>query len=558
MKRSIMLSVILCFTCFSSFLFLMFAQSESTFDAGVRQYIQANKNRQINQKLERDDLLIAYEIFKNLVPHSDNKALVMGYVVYLRLQTCPQSPQIPRIFFQQEAIEKFVEEEYPDQFPTIEKMNNIFSSNDITKEDKRFLLETLKSIAENSKLRAKQFYNEAVHYRGEYKYEAAINLLKRSQELWDFRETRELIEEYNGLLEKSIKIRADYDALIKGKDFQKALGLLNEAKGILSDDEIKSMENNARTLCDVYLKDKAEKLYSEAEAFFEKRNLEIARDKCAESLKINRTEKAEMLMDEISKRLKKVAFFINLGSTGTIKPRDMYYTGGNSFAGGVTSDRNTMVSNGFNMSASFGGGFIYLFSQSNGLMISISSIKHGWKFNTDYNFSCTFSNGVNRTFEATLTDNAESSLTPINIDFLLVSTIFKDLNFFLEAGPTIYLANVNLYGRIGGGGIWPDQNVIYDDCFPLQYSILKNGLGGIGGNLGGGLEYRLPPVGIFINFEYYLFPSKKYDWKLINQGYRGLKWNLPLGSPSVLYLPKYEMKINFSTFKVNLGVRYYL
>lgn len=560
MRRRMIMIVILWFTCFNLILLQMPAQSENTFDAGVKQYIQANRNRQINQKLERDDLLIAYEIFKNLVPDSDNRALVMSYVVFLRLQSCPQSAQIPRTFFQPEAIDKFVKKEYPDQFPTIEKMNNIFSSKDITREDKRLLLENLKSVAEKCKQRAKEFFDEAVQYRWKYEYETAIDKLRQSQELWDLPETGGLIEEYNGLLEKSIKIRADYDAQIKWKNFQEAIDLLNDAKGILSDDELKSMENNARTLRDIYLKDKAEKLYSEAEAFYEKRDLQSARDKCAESLKINRTEKAEMLMKEISKRLKKFAFFINLGSTGAIKPGDMNYSGGNRFNDGVISDRNTIVNRGVNMPASFGGGFIYLFSRSNGIMFSVSSIKHSWKFDTDYNFACAFSNGVNRSFQAAMTDDAESSLTPINIDFVVVSPLFKDLNIFLQVGPTIYFANVNFNARIGMGGIWPftDQNAVYDECFPIRYSIKESGFGGIGGNIGGGLEYRLPPVGIFLGFEYYLFPYKKYEWEMIDQGYRGLKWDLTLGSPSVLYPTEYKMKINFSTFKVNVGVRYYL
>lgn len=541
----------------SSYLFVpqLCAQGEVSFDTGIKEYNEANKwKKNGEERLERDRLSKAYDVFNSLVSDSDDRAVIMGFTIFLRLRSF-QLPQISS-FSQPGDINKYVRKEYGEKYPTIETMT-IFSSNEITKTDKKLLVEELNKIAGDCIKKAKDLNDEARQYTLNFEYDKAVDKLKESLKNWDLPETAELLENTNELLTKCIELRADYNAYINQRMFPEVFKLLEIARGILPADEITSLKKEAEKVQSIDVAENAEKSYESAFKLFDMRKLEQALIYIDDSIASIPQEKAVNLRKEIKKRLKKVAFFLDFGTPGAIKPGDMNYSSGNSFQHGHTLDRNAIVSSGFKKSISVGGGFLYLFSRTKGIIFSVSSIKHKWNFNTDYEFSCTFSNGANRSAQNTLSDNAESSIIPISVDFISVSPLFKDLNFFLQAGPSIYLADVNLYARIGSGAIWPFPNAIYDECFPFQYSIIKSGIGGIGGNIGGGLEYRLPPVGLFVKFEYYLFPSKKYDWKLIDQSYQGLNWGLPLGSPSGLYLPEYEMKINFSTFKFNVGVRYY-
>jgi len=553
MRRSLILILIIGFV--SSYLFVpqLCAQDKSPFEIGMEDYENANiwGGRHNDEKLESTYLLKAYDVFINLVSDSDDRALIMSYTVFLRLRPF-QLPQISS--FSQPgaiAINKYVKKEFDQKYPTIEKID--FSSSDIAKADKKLLVEELNNIALSFIEKAKILIEDAKKSQSNCKYDEAAFKLDKSLENWAFPETAELLKANNDLLTKCIDLRERYKNLIDGNKFDEVVDLLENAKGILCDDEITSLKKKAEEK----KKKQADESYEKALKFYKMIKLEEALSCVKKSLELLPQDKATKLKKKIEMRLKRVAFFLDFGAPSAVKPVNMNYSVGNSYNSGQTLNRNAMVSSGFKKSISIGGGFLCLFSRTNGIIFSVSSIQHKWSFDTDYNFSCMFSNGVNRYTQKILTDKAESSITPISVDFIFVLPLFKDLNFSLQVGPAIYFADVNLYARIGYGSIWPEQDAIYDDCFSLQYSIIKNGLGGIGGNIGGGLEYRLPPIGLFVNFEYYLFPLKKYHWKSIDQRYLGLNWGLPLGSPLDLDLPEYEMKINFSTFKFSLGCRYY-
>lgn len=557
MKKSFFLIVIIGFIFFDLFLLQMTAESENTFEKGIKAYNLANmKKRSGEPKGELDFLLKSYGIFKDLASDSDYKPLIMGFVVYQRFQS-PQiqglsrdlTEKIPETFFQPAAIEEYVKKEYGEQFPTLEKMG-FWASNDITKLDKKLLLEELNKIAEKNRQRAETLLEEARVYKQTAKYQQAVKKLEQSQEIWNLPEVPVLLAECSELETKSRKYRADYEELIAQKRYSEALEGIRKTSGVLPDEEIASKEDEINTLWSNYL-------FNRAEMSYEKRDLPTALDLVNQSIRIKNTAKAGNLKKDIRKRMKTSAIFVDIGFPGDSK-NTMDYEDITSSSNVEIRDTNHIDSSDFDKGTSIGAGFIYLFSPSYGIMVSFSSIKQKCKFHTDYTFYRKWPSGNSYSDQGTMSENANASIKLINVDLLYSKNISNDLYFNLYAGPTVYFSNIDLYAGIGYGGVWWHQGYLRSDWFPFKYNISESNTG-IGGNIGGGLEYRIPPFGVFVDFQYYLLLSSEYDWKLVSQQYDGVFGYFYVDNPEsqLSYIPDYKMKLNLSTYKINVGFRFY-
>ena len=551
MKRRLCF-IIVGFVCLGVLYFQVNAETETLFENGVRNYkLSVMKRDSGDLEGEKDFLQKAYDIFKDQISANDHRPLIMAYVIFLRLR----SLSIQESFFLQQAIEEYVKEEFDTQFPTIEKIT-IFSYNNTTGADKKLLFEELNNIADRNRQKAQSLVEEAKNFMREFNYPEAINKLEQSLTTWILPEASELSEKCKRLEDKSRQIREDYNSAIARKNYQGAIDILeSQAVGVLSDDEITSKKENARTLWSM-------DLYEKAREYFNKRDLDMALKYVNESLEIKYSRNAEKLKSEIKKRHKKFALFFDYGNPRNFKINPMSYARTRNIPNvAEVKDENEIVANSFDKSSSFGAGFIYLFSRQSGIWFSVSSMKQDWKFNTGYYFYWRWLNGTSASSRNTMVHDAKSSLTLISLDYLAHLNVFSDLYINLYVGPTVYSSNADLYAGIGFGGVWWDQNhtILYPEWFPFIYHYNEGGFG-FGGNIGGGLEYKFPPFSIFMEFQYYLLQNLKGDWQLVNQRYNGGFGYFYVSDPlsQLSNLPTYEVKVNFSTYKITLGARFYL
>lgn len=508
MRRSHTLIVVLGFLFFNVLSLQVIAESEVSFKNGIENYENSIKKRDANEEKEEIEYLKkSYKIFNDMIPDTDYRSVIMSYLIYLRFQTL----KVEMPFLNQDRVEQYVKDEFDKNFPTLEKIE-ILSYNETTKSDKGKLLIELFNIAAEKKEKADSLFEKALSEQDNNNKKA---LLEEALNIWYITEAAELLNK----IKKEEK--DEFEAGIESK-----------------------------------------KKYDEAKKYYKKRNLDNALNSVNDSIRFNPTPEAEELRKKIIKRMEKFAFFLDSGNPENFKIGSMkYHWEGNSTNFAKVVDENDIEARTFSKSSSVGAGFIYLFSRSSGIRVSVSSIKQNWKFNTNYFSSWTWLwKDQSESSRNTMSQDASGSLKLISIDYLLHKNIFSDIYLNLYAGPTFYISDLDLFAGIGYAGAWenPNDNKLYPEWFPFKYQNNTGGFG-IGGNMGGGLEYKYPPFSIFIEIQYYLLASQKGYWELINQRYEGGRGNFSIDGPLIFpNLPQYEMKINFSTYKISMGARIYL
>ncbi len=550
MRKGFLLMIVLGFFILEPLALQVSAAAQDPFAKGAQLYKLAVKKRDAKDEVAEKELLRqSYNLFLNLHTNKNDKPLVMSYLVYLRLQ----SLQVTISSFPQSEIEEFVKTEYKVQFPTIDKID-ILSLNETTRADKKLLKDELKKIAEKFLQAARILVGEARKEIEKGNYPNALDKLNASRKIWPLAETSVLMAECRRLESKTKQCLDDFNAAMAAKMYPKALNILkNQAAGVLSTEEIVIQENNVKVLWSA-------DLYNQANDKYRKRDLTATLALIEDSMKVKYTEKAKSLWENILKRQRKFAFFMDVGGSGNFKISEMnYYKTYHIPIVAYVTNENTITGTNFKKETSFGIGFIYMFSPSSGIRASVSSIRQNWTFDTNYYFYWKWLDGTSETRRNSMSESGKGTLVLISIDYLFQKNITHDLYLNLYAGPTVHYSKVDLFTGIGFGGIWFHKlnQLYYPEWFSFKYHNNDVGLG-VGGNIGGGLEYKFPPLSVFLECQYYLIPSKKRNWELINRPYVGGFGIFDVGEPlSLPNLPEYEMKINFSTFKIVAGVRIY-
>ncbi len=565
MRKGIYVMIVLGIILFDFLSLHLGAEGEDFFMKGVGYYKLATAKKSKNDKAGELGLLkSSYEMFQKVISVGDYKPLIMSYSVYLRIQvlqdelSLSQEQQLAISFSPEnlQGIEGYVKGEY-DSFPLIGELDAFFKKENI-QWDKTPLLAQLQKIAEAFQLKAKALILEAEWEKKKFNYQLGIEKLEQSKAIWALPEADVLLNECRLLDNKSKQCRVNYENAISANMFQMAFDILNTmATGVLSPDEIGVKRNKVEKLCSEYS-------YTRAVEKYKKRDLEAALKFVDDCLRYDGANaEAQKLKQDIRKRQKKFAFFFDSGSVGTFKLSDMNYNRNISTTNQVKgTNQNSLSGTNFKKSISLDVGFLYMFpkSSSSGIRASLSSIKQNWKYGTNFIFNWVWSDGRSRSQSGTMSEDAKASLTLINIDYVFQKNLVNDLYVNLYAGPTFYLSKVDLYSGIGFGDVWyhQDNKLYYGEWYPLKYHNNENS-GGVGGNIGGGLEYKWPPFSAFLEFQYYLIPSKTGNWEVINQAYQGGLDHFAINNLSQLglNLPDYKFEVNFSAFKIVAGARIY-
>jgi tetratricopeptide (TPR) repeat protein len=507
------------FTILNLLCISILSEEKNDFELGIRSYMRANsKHNDSDFEGEILRLIESYEIFNNSAPFGDDDALVMSYAIFLRLQnektrSLPEElrKKIPGKFINFTDIKKIVKREF-DNFPTVNNINAFKvnpNENQLPIQDKERLLESLNKIASQEIKKATKIFNEARRLIKKGEYRSALTLLNEANEIWELEgipasrnEIDELIKEGQSANTLYVKSQRFY----KMGDFRKALYLINE------------------------------------------------------SLEKKVTAEAKKLKRNINKRLSNIAIFINIGGFGKFDKTYNYEYSGNSRSNvAEVTDINILDMQSVGKNAPLNWGIIIPFSKFSpfGIMFSSTSVKYDWLFATDYTARWKWLNGQGVSATGSALENANASATFYNVNF----SVSKPVNDFLVlnayVGPTIFSSKMDLSAGLGFAGTWDWEGRPYREWFPFIYRIDESKTG-FGANFGGGFELKFPPVGIFIDFQYYLVMSPKSTWRLVPQLYDGGIGNFYVDQPQNLSnLPKYDIKLNFSTYKINMGVKFY-
>lgn len=553
MRKAFILLLILVLFGFSVLRAEQVFEPNGVFEKGFHYYLLSVKSRLANNpKGEMHYLTEAFDVFQEMLLSSaatDNKSLLMSWVIYTRLQILRVTFPFPY----QSALENYVKSEYKDQFVTLEKIDAL-TSNATTRSDKKRALEELRRMAERFQQAARVLLVQAWEEKAKLNYREAVAKLQLSLNTWYLLETQNVLTECLQLVLKSEQCQNAYTDAITNKAYAQALDILKkQAPNVWSAEDIETKENNIKRLW-------SSNLYNLAEENLEKRKLQTARRLIDESLLVCFTEKANTLKKKIQIRQRKRAFFMDMGYPGNFNITETNYSRTITIpvVAEVTNE-NTITSADYSKNTSYEMGLLYLLTPVSGFRASITSIREYWKMNTDYAFLWKWLDATSVSSRNSMSENARCTALLISLDYFYQKNIKQDwyANFYL--GPTFYHANLDAFAGIGYGSIfihYQDQ-LYYPEWFPFKYRNHDSDFG-LGANIGGGVEWKFPPASIFLEGQYYFIPVKKKNWRLVEQFYTGAMGIFDVAEPSTLPdLPQYFMKLNLSTFKIVMGVRVY-
>jgi len=214
----------------------------------------------------------------------------------------------------------------------------------------------------------------------------------------------------------------------------------------------------------------------------------------------------------------------------------------------------------------FGAGFKYFFTPNFGLGLDFGYMKAGIDTIADFNFDY----GSLSTASWT---SAGNSLTSIPISLNLIGR-FGDgpLQFFVEAGPTLYFNDAKINSSLGYGVNWTSYDYPYTTSHLDALQIPMNGFDvksgktswtGFGANAGLGVSFMFSPsIGLNLEGRYFLNPTRDFDWQLVTGTYSGVfggATGFDFTSDDASYILDNSLlttfKVNPSFFQVMLGLK---
>lgn len=544
MKR--LLLVLMCLSvCFSN---VLVAQ---TYEDGIASYNEANIAKMAGgaKKDEQKALKRAYQIFKALATEKKPKALIMYYLLALKLgETFPH----------QNLLNGYVQSEHPD-YRTIEGL-------EILSADKTQVRDKIKDLAVQNREKAGELIEDAKNFADQGDYGSALDKVSEAKKLWRQDGTSALESKYTRLKkEKDTKqLISRVKELTRQDLFQAAVKTIDGAKKLLDQSQVASLKGEVKGSW-------YRKVLNEARIEYKNKNYSEAIDKCDEAYRILASDEALKLKRKAEKRIKsgvtrRFAFFADFGMLGAFRMEPMNYSwNGNSTSivdlrdhGTLTGDLDVEDEESAKLGYSFSGGFIVMLSPSFGISASISSLfKQKFNIESDYSFSWEWLDGRKNTDNRYFTDSGSISVTPISLNLLATLKKTGSSVITLYGGPTLFLANVDLSTRIGYGVVGlKSDGYYYVEWFPFEYRI-KTSESTFGGNIG--IDYEFGgKTRAYIGVQYFFAAAKEYQWELDVKRYDGEFGYFYVSDPSQFpSMPSYKSKINFSSFKINVGIKFF-
>ncbi len=208
----------------------------------------------------------------------------------------------------------------------------------------------------------------------------------------------------------------------------------------------------------------------------------------------------------------------------------------------------------------FNAGISFFFNYKMGLGVNASFMKTTFDIDNNFNWNWEW------------WDNDQGSIDPknwmntgtvstipisVNLIFRAVSTDKMKVNLF--AGPTIFLANIEL----DGNGGYADGPLLFSGSYyidwydiPLEVSASESVFGGNGGIE---IEYMLSEsMNIYVSANYYFAGELDLNWLVKPGQYTGEFGSLvaPISNPDLL--PGYSIPLKLSTFTLGFGIKVYL
>lgn len=532
---------------------------------GRKFYQMANDRLKTGKSREELNFLFeAFARYETAAENGDSDGLIMSFLLFNRIkrhklaETAGFSLRLPETFRHNVALIHFIKKELRQDFPFINQMD-IFHGVWAARYDKIRLLEDCKSIAADLRRQAREMTEKARSLREHADIAAAIDLLKQSLLIWDLEEAPRLLSEYEKLLIVQKASQQEIEQAVANKNFPEADAALKESflnKLTYGDFYALSANNLKNDWSDTLLRD--------AEFHYRKKKLDLALEYCEQSLEIRYSERAEDLRSQIRKRQKSLSVFLALTVPGPFSGSHNDYTwNGNSSVFGESEDQNVVRADAFSAKPSWGLGATYMISGAHGIRLSLSRGGQEWKYFTSYVFRWKWLGGENpgetATSRATMSENARLTLTLLDVNYVFKAHVVKDLYLRFNGGPVIYFTAADYYSRMGYGGLWAlPQGGAVEEWFPFHYRISDSGAG-LGFNIGAGLEWQIPPFGLFLDGQYYFLYVQKLDWVLLSKAYNGGFNNLVVGDPKKLdHLPLYRLNVDYSQPRFTVGIRYYL
>lgn len=527
---------------------------------GTKYYKDANVARAIggDEHSEKVALEKAYQIFKGFASEKNSQALVMYYILAVKLG---------EKFYQQDLLDIYVKNEHPD-YRTIESIQ-------FYGDDKVVLLDKLRKLADQNREEAVNLLTKAKAHEAKGDYEDAMDKLLAAEKLWKIDEINDLKTKYDRLKKKQNEevLIARIRQLGNQSQYQEALKTIEEATNSLDATQMATLKGEI-------IESWSKKLLDEAQNDFRAADYNGALTKSQESNRLLPSNEASTLIrkaeNKIAKQDKKkysnsksfkpkFSIFADIGYVGNLKMESMNYSfSGNSTSYVTLADMGTLSAQPVKgteenpkISLGFSGGLLLMLSSKIGISASVSSIaKQELNILSDYTFSWRWSDGRNSSRNALFTDSGTLSAIPVSLNLYLLLNAGRSTNVALYAGPTYFMSKPNLNTRIGLGIVGlKNDGYNYVDWFPFEYQI-KNNQAIWGGNAGVDIELGGKHTGLYLGAQYFYAPAKEYQWNLISKRYEGQLGYFYINNPAQWSpLPNYKSKINFSTFKIHLGVK---
>ncbi|MEN8221997.1 MAG: outer membrane beta-barrel protein [Acidobacteriota bacterium] len=208
----------------------------------------------------------------------------------------------------------------------------------------------------------------------------------------------------------------------------------------------------------------------------------------------------------------------------------------------------------------FNAGIAFFFNYKMGLGVNASFMKTSFDINNSFNWNWEWWDNDQGSINAKSWMNKGTvSAIPIsvNIIYRAVSTDKMKVNLF--AGPTLFLANIEL----DGNGGYADGPLLYEGSYyidwydiPLEVSASESVFGGNGGIE---LEYMLSEsMNIYVSATYYFAGELDLNWMVKTGQYTGEFGSLVATISNPDLLPGYSVPVKLSTFTLGFGIKVYL
>jgi len=208
----------------------------------------------------------------------------------------------------------------------------------------------------------------------------------------------------------------------------------------------------------------------------------------------------------------------------------------------------------------FNAGIAYFFNYKMGLGINAAFMKTEIDIMNSFNWNWEWWDGATGSINAKNCNNTGSiTVTPVSINLIYRAVSNDRIKVNLFAGPTLFLAKVDLDGNGGyADGPLLFEGIYYIDWYdvPLEVSQSESVFGGNGGIE---LEYMFSEsMNLYISANYYFAGSLDLNWLVKPGQYTGEFGSLVANISNPDLLPGYTVPVKLSTFTIGIGIRVYL